>query len=60
VAPGSHHPLLQIIEEISNNILAPVRKFMPPMGGLDFSPIIGLLILNLINSSLVKIITTFT
>ena len=60
VAPGSRHPLLQIIEEISNNILAPVRKFMPPMGGLDFSPIIGLLILNLINNSLVQIITTFT
>ena len=60
VAPGSQHPLLQIIEEISKNILAPVRKFMPPMGGLDFSPIIGLLILNLINNSLVQIITTFT
>jgi len=60
VAPGSHHPLLQIIEEISKNILAPVRKFMPPIGGLDFSPIIGLLILNLINNSLVQIITTFT
>ena len=60
VAPNSHHPLLQIIEEISKNILAPVRKFMPPMGGLDFSPIIGLLILNLINNSLVQIITTFT
>ena len=60
VAPNSHHPLLQIIEEISKNILAPVRKFMPPIGGLDFSPIIGLLILNLINNSLVQIITTFT
>ena len=60
VAPGSHHPLLQIIEEISKNILAPVRKFMPPMGGLDFSPIIGLLILNLINNSLIQIITTLT
>ena len=52
VAPGSHHPLLQIIEEISNNILAPVRKFIPPMGGLDFSPMIGLYILYLIISTL--------
>ena len=58
VAPGNNHPLLQIIEEISAGILSPVRKFLPPMGGLDFTPIIGLLVLNLINSSLVQIISS--
>ena len=58
VAPGNNHPLLQIIEEISAGILSPIRKFLPPMGGLDFTPIIGLLVLNLINSSLVKIISS--
>ena len=58
VAPGNNHPLLQIIEEISAGILSPVRKFLPPMGGLDFTPIIGLLVLNLINTSLVKIISS--
>ena len=58
VAPGNNHPLLQIIEEISAGILSPIRKFMPPMGGLDFTPIIGLLVLNLINSSLVQIISS--
>ena len=58
VAPGNNHPLLQIIEEVSAGILSPVRKFLPPMGGLDFTPIIGLLVLNLINSSLVQIISS--
>ena len=58
VAPGKNHPLLQIIEEISAGILSPVRKFLPPMGGLDFTPIIGLLVLNLINTSLVQIISS--
>ena len=58
VAPGNNHPLLQIVEEISTGILSPVRKFLPPMGGLDFTPIIGLLVLNLINTSLVQIISS--
>ena len=58
LAAKNNHPLLQIIEEISAGILSPVRKFMPPMGGLDFTPIIGLLVLNLINTSLVKIISS--
>ena len=56
VAPGNNHPLLQIVEEISAGVLDPIRKFLPPMGGLDFTPIIGLLILNLINSSFIQII----
>ena len=58
VAPGNNHPLLQIIEEIASNVLGPIRKFMPPMGGLDFTPIIGLVVLNLINTSLIQIITS--
>tara|TARA_B100001996_G_scaffold50071_1_gene35862 strand:- start:533 stop:1048 length:516 start_codon:yes stop_codon:yes gene_type:complete len=56
VAPGNNHPLLQIIEEVSAGVLDPIRRFMPPMGGLDFTPIIGLLILNLINTSFIQII----
>jgi len=56
VAPGNSHPLLQLIEEISAGILGPIRKFLPPMGGLDFTPIIGLLVLNLINTSFIQII----
>ena len=56
VAPENNHPLLQIVEEISAGVLDPIRKFLPPMGGLDFTPIIGLLILNLINSSFIQII----
>ena len=56
VAPGNNHPLLQIVEEISAGILSPIRKFLPPMGGLDFTPIIGLLLLNLINTSFIQVI----
>jgi len=49
VAPGSSHPLLQIVEEVSSKSLQPIKKFMPPAGGLDFTPIIGFIILDTIN-----------
>jgi YggT family protein len=58
VAPGNNHPLLQIVEEIGSNIMGPIRKFMPPMGGLDFTPIIGLLVLNKIYIELSQIFTS--
>lgn len=33
------HPILQLIWQITEPVMAPVRKVIPPMGGLDFSPI---------------------
>ena len=58
VAPGNNHPLLQIVEEMSDAILQPIRKFVTPMGWLDFTPIIGLVLLNLINTSFIQIISS--
>lgn len=33
------HPLLRLVWQLTEPIMAPVRKVIPPMGGLDFSPI---------------------
>ena len=36
------------LETISNYILDPIRKFLPPIGGLDLSPIVALIGLNVV------------
>jgi YggT family protein len=41
------HPLIRLIVRITDPILLPVRRILPPMGGLDLSPIIAILLLNL-------------
>ena len=33
------HPILMLIWQLTEPVMAPVRKIIPPMGGLDFSPI---------------------
>ncbi len=33
------HPILRLIWQLTEPVMAPVRKIIPPMGGLDFSPI---------------------
>lgn len=33
------HPFLRLIWQLTEPVMAPVRKIIPPMGGLDFSPI---------------------
>ena len=45
VAPMSSHPAISLIQQMSNQICKPFRVFLPPMGGLDFSPILAFVIL---------------
>ncbi len=39
------NPITRTLMDITEPILAPVRRIMPPMGGLDFSPTVVLLLL---------------
>lgn len=40
VAPGSQHPAIYLLYQITEPVTAPFRKLLPAMGGLDFSPIL--------------------
>jgi len=57
VAPTTHHPAAQIINRISYPILKPFRKILPAFQGLDLSPILALIALNLIQRLVVHPIT---
>lgn len=51
VAPGMHNPATAIIGTLSEPVLRPLRRVIPPMGGFDLSPmlaIIGLFALNIV------------
>jgi YggT family protein len=51
VAPGMHNPATAIIATLSEPVLRPLRRILPPMGGFDLSPmlaIIGLFALNIV------------
>jgi YggT family protein len=42
------HPLISLIVRMTDPILLPVRRILPPIGGFDLSPIIAILLLNLV------------
>lgn len=46
-SPGSYHPVLNVARAISEPLMAPARKFIPPISGLDFSPIAVIIFLQL-------------
>lgn len=50
IAPGSGHPLLSLINQLINPLMAPVRRLLPPLGGvIDISPILVLLGLKVVD-----------
>jgi YggT family protein len=40
VAPGSRNTITQISYNLTEPILAPVRRMIPPTAGLDLSPLV--------------------
>ncbi len=48
------HPVLRLIWQLTEPVMAPVRKVVPTMGGLDFSPILIFFIIQLIQNALIR------
>jgi YggT family protein len=60
VAQGSHNPAAELINQICDPLLAPIRRILPSLGGLDLSPIVAFLVLNLINMLVVRNLAVMT
>ena len=52
LAPQSSHPAVEFVWELTEPVMAPLRQVLPSIGGLDFSPIILFVVLNVIRVSL--------
>jgi YggT family protein len=48
------HPLLRLVWQLTEPVMAPIRKVIPPMGGLDFSPIFIFIAIQIIQNFLLK------
>lgn len=54
VAPYSAHPALSLIRQLSEPIMAPFRRLIPAMGGLDLSPIFVFLCIRVIQTAIIQ------
>ncbi|GGB97556.1 hypothetical protein GCM10011352_24610 [Marinobacterium zhoushanense] len=52
IAPDSYHPAPQLILQITEPVFRLSRKVIPPIGGLDLSPILIFLLIQILRSQL--------
>ena len=47
--PPSLTPVIRVIYDLTEPVLGLVRRYVPPVGGLDLSPLIIFLVINLVS-----------
>jgi YggT family protein len=48
VAPGSSNPAVTLLRQLTEPVMAPFRRLLPAMGGMDFSPILVFIGINVL------------
>ncbi len=54
--PDVVYGILRFVHMVTGPILAPIQRLIPPLGGMDFSPIIALFGLQLLQRLIVSIL----
>ena len=52
VNPDPYHPLVRFLYKVTEPVLAPVRRIIPPIAGIDISPVIVIFVIFFIQNFL--------
>ena len=50
------HPVKRMLDRIIEPMLAPIRRVVPPLGMIDFSPLVLLILIRLIEYLLIQLL----
>ncbi len=56
VAPNSNNPAISLLNQLIDPLLRPIRKVLPAMGGLDFSPMVLMFVIYLFRQYFVPLL----
>jgi YggT family protein len=50
VMPVGGTGITRVLIDVTEPILAPIRRVLPPLGGIDFSPLLAIILIQVIQS----------
>jgi YggT family protein len=51
-----YHPIRQALGQVLEPIYGPLRRFIPPMGMIDFTPLVVLLLINVLQRFFISLL----
>jgi YggT family protein len=51
-----YHPVRRWINSVVEPMLAPIRRVVPPVGGLDFSPLVLIILIQILASLIIRLL----
>ncbi len=54
--PRGDNPLVMMLDNITEPILAPLRRIVPRLGMIDITPLVAILLMNAIQAVLVSVV----
>lgn len=56
VMPVDGSGLTRVLVDVTEPVLAPIRRVLPPVGGIDFSPLLAIILINVVSQLLVRLL----
>jgi YggT family protein len=50
------HPVVRAIVRVTDPVLLPIRRLVPPLSGIDVTPIVALILIEIARNLLVRIV----
>ena len=57
INPGGYNPIVGLLHQLTAPILSPIRRFVPPISGLDLSPMVAIIFLYLLTLLFIQPLT---
>ncbi|MCD6489300.1 MAG: YggT family protein [Thermodesulfobacterium sp.] len=59
VSPYPYHPVVRFLYKVTEPVLAPLRRVIPPIAGIDITPAIVIFIIFIIQNLLHRLMITY-
>ncbi|MBI5462017.1 MAG: YggT family protein [Gammaproteobacteria bacterium] len=56
INPGTYNPAVNLLHSLTEPVLRPVRRLLPPIGGMDLSPLLAVLVLEVLRRLIVPLL----
>jgi YggT family protein len=48
IQPDPYHPIVRTLRQITDPLLVPIQRIVPPISGIDISPIVALILIEIL------------